>query len=155
MHRWLVLDCAHTALSMRALCTNLEEAFPSSKIAIILAIAADKDLAAVASCIGNLNPELVICTTVAIGGQNYRSTDPGAVRQALKAAIAGVTPGGRGLPEAGRLETQIADDMRAALQQALAWSEREASRGTSTVVCTTGSNYAVGALQNLLAAGSS
>lgn len=137
---WLVLDCAHTALSVQALCANLRDAFAHSRCAVILAIAADKDLAAVAAQLAILRPALVVCTRVPIGGQNHRSTEPAAVGAAIEAAM--------GLEEPRWTAVVTADDMSDAVRQACAWADVESSQ--STVICVTGSNYAVGAIYGLL-----
>jgi folylpolyglutamate synthase/dihydropteroate synthase len=125
---------------MQALCANLRDAFPHSRCAVILAIAADKDLAAVASQLASLRPALVVCTRVPIGGQNHRSTEPTAVRAAIEAAA--------GFEEPRWTTVVTADDMSDAVWQACVWADAESSQ--STVICVTGSNYAVGAMYGLL-----
>ena len=70
---WLVLDGAHTAQSAAALATTVRQVFPDNPIALIVAMADDKDHKAVMAALrGGVRPALVIFTTVDIAGSSNR-----------------------------------------------------------------------------------
>lgn len=71
---WLVLDAAHTAASAQALAATLRRAFPADKhrLAMVLAMAADKDVGAVTSALRGANPALVAFTSLPIAGSMER-----------------------------------------------------------------------------------
>lgn len=70
---WVVLDGAHTAQSAVALATTVRHIFPDNPVALIVAMADDKDHRAVmAELRGGVRPALVIFTTVDIAGSAQR-----------------------------------------------------------------------------------
>ena len=70
---WLVLDGAHTGQSAAALATTVRQVFPDNPIALIVAMADDKDHKAVMAALRKgVRPALVIFTTVDIAGSSHR-----------------------------------------------------------------------------------
>ena len=69
---WLVLDGCHTAQSAAALADTVKGLFPSSPVALIVAMADDKDHKAVMAALRGLQPAVVVFTTVPIAGGMQR-----------------------------------------------------------------------------------
>ncbi len=69
---WLVLDGAHTAQSTAALADTVRGLFPDNPVAIIIAMADDKDHKAVMAALRAVRPALVVFTTVPIAGGTQR-----------------------------------------------------------------------------------
>ena len=71
---WLVLDGAHTAQSAAALANSIRQIFPNNPVALIVAMAEDKDHKAVMTALrSGVRPALVIFTTVDIAASSHRS----------------------------------------------------------------------------------
>ena len=69
---WLVLDGAHTAQSAAALADIVTELFPGRPVALIIAMADDKDHKAVMAAMRAMRPLVVVFTTVPIAGSMQR-----------------------------------------------------------------------------------
>ena len=69
---WLVLDGAHTAHSAAALTDTVREIFPDNPVALIIAMADDKDHKAVMAALRAVRPAVVVFTTVPIAGATQR-----------------------------------------------------------------------------------
>lgn len=69
---WLVLDGAHTAQSAAALAGTVRGIFPDSPVALIIAMADDKDHKAVMAALRAVRPAVVVFTTVPIAGGTHR-----------------------------------------------------------------------------------
>ena len=71
---WLVVDGAHTAQSAVAMASSIRQIFPDNPVALIVAMADDKDHKAVMTALrSGLRPALVIFTSVDIAGSSQRS----------------------------------------------------------------------------------
>ena len=64
----MVLDGSHTAQSAAALAATVRELFPDSPVALIIAMAEDKDHKAVMAALRAVRPAVVVFTTVPIAG---------------------------------------------------------------------------------------
>jgi folylpolyglutamate synthase/dihydrofolate synthase len=84
--RWLVADGAHTAESAAALADTLRRVFPEQPVALVVAMAADKEHRAVLSALRPLQPKLVVFTSAAIAGSYHRSAPPGSLVAQWQAA---------------------------------------------------------------------
>lgn len=71
-NNWLVLDGAHTAQSATALAETVRELFPERPLALIVAMADDKDHKAVMTALRGLRPAVVLFTSVDIAGSSQR-----------------------------------------------------------------------------------
>jgi len=145
---WLLLDCAHTELSIRATRLTLRCTFPRAALVVVLALAADKDLEAVAREVVRAAPALVLCTRCDIAGSAQRSLAPGAIAAAVSLAAADASGAVEGLREdVGHavLSVEVCSDMHAAMTAATARvAQLQASvEGLEAVICVTGSNAAV------------
>ena len=69
---WLVLDGAHTAASATALAATLRDAFPSAPLALVVAMADDKDAHGIMTALQLARPEVVVFTTAPIAGSTSR-----------------------------------------------------------------------------------
>ena len=69
---WLVLDGAHTAHSAAALADTVRAIFPDNPVALIIAMADDKDHKAVMAALRTVRPAVVVFTTVPIAGATQR-----------------------------------------------------------------------------------
>ncbi len=79
---YVVLDGAHTEDSAAALAAAVRSVFPSpTPVALLLAMAADKEHRAVVAALRGLQPRVAIFTTVPIAGSYRRAAAPGAVAQ--------------------------------------------------------------------------
>jgi len=78
-HLTVVLDGAHTPPAAAALAAALRASFPlPTPLGLVLASAADKDLAGLAGALVGTAPLVAVFTTVPIGGSNARAAAPGA-----------------------------------------------------------------------------
>lgn len=79
---YVVLDGAHTEDSAAALAAAVRSVFPApTPVALLLAMAADKEHRAVVAALRGLQPRVAIFTTVPIAGSYRRAAAPGAVAQ--------------------------------------------------------------------------
>lgn len=69
---WLVLDGAHTAASAAALACTLRSAFPDAPLALVVAMADDKDAGAIMTALRLARPEVAVFTTAPIAGRTDR-----------------------------------------------------------------------------------
>ncbi len=69
---WLVLDGAHTAQSAAALADTVRGMFPDNPVALIIAMADDKDHKAVMAALRAVRPAVVVFTTVPIAAATQR-----------------------------------------------------------------------------------
>lgn len=74
----LVLDGAHTEASAASLAATLRQAFPDRPLALVLAMAGDKEHREVLTALRAAAPKVVVFTTVAIAGSYERACPPGA-----------------------------------------------------------------------------
>lgn len=72
----VLLDGAHTTDSVNLLNTTLKQAFPSSKLVYVVAMANDKDHAGVLSEILCMAPQGIVFTDVQVAGSTERATSP-------------------------------------------------------------------------------
>lgn len=89
----VVLDGAHTPESAAALAATLRAAYPSATVALVLAMAEDKEHREVCVELRALEPEVVVFTQVAIAGGAGRAAGPGQLAGAWQAAA--ILGGGR------------------------------------------------------------
>lgn len=142
---WLVLDGCHTAQSAAALADTVKGLFPSSPVALIVAMADDKDHKVVMAALRGLQPAVVVFTTAPIAGGMQRCCSPGTLVAHWQAAAMSRP---RGQPRF-RSRELIQASMAAALQKAE--SELEAQQhpgGGVIVVC--GSLHAVADAQRVM-----
>lgn len=71
-NNWLVLDGAHTAQSATALAETVRELFPERPVALIVAMADDKDHKAVMAALRAVRPAVVLFTSTDIAGSSQR-----------------------------------------------------------------------------------
>ena len=71
-NNWLVLDGAHTGQSAAALADTVRELFPDRPVALIVAMADDKDHKAVMAALRAIRPAVVLFTSVDIAGSSHR-----------------------------------------------------------------------------------
>ena len=71
-NNWLVLDGAHTPQSATALAETVRELFPQRPVALIVAMADDKDHKAVMAALRSVRPTVVLFTSVDIAGSSQR-----------------------------------------------------------------------------------
>ena len=154
----VVLDGAHTPEAAAALAAALRAAYPTAPVALILAMAEDKDIRQVCSELRQLAPAVAVFTQVAIAGGRARAAGPGQLAAAWQAAA--ILGGGRrkggmrtreliqaSLPaavEAARRELRA----RIATEGGSSSNSSSSSGGTTEppgVVLVTGSLHAVGA----------
>ncbi len=73
----VVLDGAHTAASARALAATVRAAFGRQPIALVLAMASDKEHREVIAELRAMEPKVVVFTGVPIAGSRQRAAPPG------------------------------------------------------------------------------
>jgi Mur ligase family, glutamate ligase domain len=73
---WLVLDGAHTPGSAQALATTLRSAFPNNPLALVIAMADDKDHEHFLAALYSTAPVVVIFTSVPIASSSARCIFP-------------------------------------------------------------------------------
>ena len=76
-NNWLVLDGALTAQSTSALAESVRELFPDRPVALIVAMADDKDHKAVIAALRAIRPTVVLFTSVDIAGSSHRQVISG------------------------------------------------------------------------------
>ncbi|DBA93106.1 TPA: hypothetical protein ACH3X2_003424 [Trebouxia sp. C0005] len=140
---WLVLDGAHTAQSAAALADTVRGIFPKNPVALIIAMADDKDHKAVMAALRAVRPAVVVFTTVPIAGAPQRCCSPGTLVAHWQAA--GLS---RGQPRFRSREV-IQASMAAALQKAESELEAQQHHGGGVVVVC-GSLHAVAGAQKVL-----
>ena len=69
---WVVLDGAHTPAAAHALVATLAEAFPDEPLALVVAMAEDKDHRGILAAFREAKPRAIIFTSVAIAGAQTR-----------------------------------------------------------------------------------
>lgn len=69
---WLVLDGAHTPASAAALAATLRDAFPDAPLALVVAMADDKDAGAIMAALQLARPDVAVFTTAPIAGKTDR-----------------------------------------------------------------------------------
>jgi folylpolyglutamate synthase/dihydropteroate synthase len=69
---WLLLDGAHTPAAASGLATTLRAVFPDAPLAVVVAMAADKDAAGVMAALRTARPEVMVFTSTAIAGSSAR-----------------------------------------------------------------------------------
>lgn len=167
----VVLDGAHTEASGTALATTLHEAFGDLILALVVAMASDKDHVAFARSLlsGGIRPEVVILTQVSIAESAHRSADTSSLLQAfsavnskhsfqtkdLAARSEGQEHGESGCnPSSGRVREDkvkllLASDIREAIGRAqdAILGHTEEGKG---LICVTGSLHAVRAVLDLV-----
>ncbi len=81
-----IVDGAHTKASARCVAETLRQLFPDSKLAVVMAMAADKDHEGFCSEIQKAQPNVVVFTETPIAGGQARSAGPGALAGAWRVA---------------------------------------------------------------------
>ncbi|KAI3425824.1 hypothetical protein D9Q98_007799 [Chlorella vulgaris] len=137
---WVVLDGAHTPESAAALAHTLRELFPTAPVALVMAMAEDKQHREFCQAIRTVQPSVVVFTSVPIAGGAARAASPGQLAGAWQAAA--ILGGGRAR---GGVRTRelIQASVTAAVERAR--MELRSQRGQRGVVVVCGSLHAVGA----------
>jgi len=139
---WLVLDGAHTPDSAAVLARTLRRAFPKQPLALVIAMADDKDHSGVMAQLRKAKPVVVIFTTVPIAGSTVRSAPPGMLAGHWQAA---------GFEDDDDKPFRCRELIQANMLSALEVSQRELfSCPGHGIICVTGSLHAVGAVQGCL-----
>ena len=81
-----IVDGAHTKASARCVAETVRLLFPDSKLAVVMAMAADKDHEGFCSEIQKARPNVVVFTETPIAGGQARSAGPGALVGAWQVA---------------------------------------------------------------------
>ncbi|PRW57665.1 putative dihydrofolate synthetase isoform X2 [Chlorella sorokiniana] len=137
---WVVLDGAHTPESAAALARTLRQAFPTAPVALVVAMAEDKQHREICQELRAIHPHVAIFTSVPIAGGAARCAGPGQLAGAWQAAA--ILGGGR---TKGGVRTRelIQASLTAAVEKAR--MELKAQRTERGVVLVCGSLHAVGA----------
>ncbi|KAL4522790.1 hypothetical protein Ndes2437A_g07544 [Nannochloris sp. 'desiccata'] len=137
-----ILDGAHTPESDGA-----DKAPPPLPVALVLAMASDKDLTGVCRELRQLQPNVAVFTEVPIAGGKTRSAAPGALVGAWQAA--GMMVGSKTKGRPVRAREMIQASIKAAVARAAA-ELKALPNGDKGVIVVTGSMHAVGtALRDL------
>lgn len=164
---WICLDTAHTVASCAALVNAAQHAFPDScSTAVIVGLAADKDIKGIVQCIALLNPSLVLCVEPDTCGLGARGQPAAEVSDAFHRALLhhstqSSTRNNAECSASEALSIHTVNSMDEALREVDKWahdmSEAARPNGNGAVpeerlhsdraplVCVTGSNYVVGA----------
>jgi folylpolyglutamate synthase/dihydropteroate synthase len=139
--RW-VLDGAHTAASAAALAETLRAVFPGQPLALVVAMASDKEHRPVLAALRAASPAVVVFTAVHIAGSTARCAPPGALAAQWQAAAMAAPP-----PPPGGRVLRCRELIQAGLMAAVERAERELAsaaggRGGGGVVVVTGSLHA-------------
>jgi len=154
----VVLDGAHTPESAAALARTVRATFPDAAIALVVAMAGDKDHQGVCAALQAMRPMVVVFTEVSIAGGTTRSAPPGVLVAAWQAAGMAATAtatgsaGGGGEAPGSKGHRRSRELIQASLTAAVAKAEMElrAAQGRSGVIVVCGSLHTVGtALQQL------
>eukprot|EP00892_Ulva_mutabilis_P010236 jgi/Ulvmu1/7585/UM038_0008.1 len=164
---WLCMDNAHTALSCKSVVATLQAVFPRQPpIALVIGMAADKDLQSISRVLKDLTPHLVVCVGLEEESLSSRSLPAEDVASAFYtdgASIAGTEVSVAGSMIAARdiVHQWLRDEGVSANMVSANATDREqlASSSCQTalsasllpVVCITGSNYIVGAAMEAFA----
>ncbi|KAL4858271.1 Dihydrofolate synthetase [Chlorella vulgaris] len=137
---WVVLDGAHTPESAAALAHTLRELLPTAPVALVMAMAEDKQHREFCQAIRTVQPSVAVFTSVPIAGGAARAASPGQLAGAWQAAA--ILGGGRAR---GGVRTRelIQASVTAAVERAR--MELRSQRGQRGVVVVCGSLHAVGA----------
>ena len=81
-----IADGAHTKDSARCVAETVQQLFPDSKLAVVVAMASDKDHEGFCSEIQKMQPNVVVFTETPIAGGRARSVGPGALVGAWQVA---------------------------------------------------------------------
>ena len=81
-----IVDGAHTKASAECVAATLRGLFPTSKLAVVMAMASDKDHEGFCSGIQKALPSVVVFTETPIAGGRVRSAGPGALAGAWQVA---------------------------------------------------------------------
>ncbi len=81
-----IVDGAHTKASARCVADTVRLLFPDSKLAVVMAMASDKDHEGFCSEIQKTRPNVVVFTETPIAGGQARSAGPGALAGAWRTA---------------------------------------------------------------------
>ncbi|WIA38977.1 hypothetical protein OEZ86_005129 [Tetradesmus obliquus] len=138
----VVFDAAHTADSAAALASTLRAALPDQPVALVLAMAGDKEHREVCGALQACKPSVVVFTTVPIAGSHHRAAPPGTLAAQWQAAS--MLGPGRPL----RCRQLIQANLGAALEKAR--HELTAHGSRAGVVVVTGSLHAVAAAMKQL-----
>lgn len=74
---WVVLDGAHSPEAASSLASTLRHAFPHAPIALIVAMASDKEHREVMAGLRHLEPSAIVFTAVPVAGSYQRAASPG------------------------------------------------------------------------------
>jgi len=162
---WLCMDSAHTALSCASLVATLHALFPHRPpVALVVAMAGDKDSHSVMLALGELAPQLVVCVTPEQGWLSNRGLPAedaaSAFERAQRERSGDILVSGaqvriaRSMQCAKKLVSQWLGHVNGSSQHALPINEAGETHSSPhdspdsdvdvPVVCVTGSNYIVG-----------
>ena len=147
----IVADGAHTVESAQAFFETVGEIFPGDPLAVVVAMASDKDRAGFLMEVIKAKPEVIVLTTVPIAGGTERSMSTSALKEAWEfceekvrdaEAYAKNKADEKGKPELfnpwSPPRVLVEDDFDAAIDAAVA-GLRKGKRGREGAVCVTGS----------------
>ena len=145
-----VLDGAHTPESAAALSSTLRTAFPTAPVALVLAMASDKDHRGVCAALLSIRPSVAVFTEVPVAGGRVRSAAPGALVGSWQYAGmvgASLRETGRGAQPPLRTRVLIQASLKAAVVKAVKELQGDPSfkKEKRGVVLVTGSLHAAGA----------
>ena len=148
----VVADGAHTVESAQAFFETVGEVFPAEPLAVVVAMASDKDLEGFLMECAKAKPEVIVLTTVPVAGAMDRATPTSELKAAwdfIEERILGAeayaksTADEQGTPElftpwSWAPRVSVEDDVSAAIDAAVA-GLRQGEKGRGGAVCVTGS----------------
>ena len=140
---YTIVDGAHNEDSALCLSETARSCFPDAKIALVLAMASDKDHYGFCREIQKMEPSIVVFTDVAIAGTSNRSAAPGVLAGAWQAAKMNHARKG------WRCRELIQASIKAAISKARHELTGPAEGGNSAkVILVSGSLHAIGAARD-------
>ena len=134
-----VVDGAHTRDSARCAAETVRQLFPDSKLAVVIAMASDKDHEGFCSEIQKARPNVVVFTETPIAGGRSRTAGPGALAGAWQVA----KMKNRDIDRTWRCRELIQANVQSALAKARhELSGEAASEAAPSVILVTGSLHA-------------
>ena len=134
-----VVDGAHTRDSARCAAETVRQLFPDSKLAVVIAMASDKDHEGFCSEIQKARPNVVVFTETPIAGGRSRTAGPGALVGAWQVA----KMKNRDIDRTWRCRELIQANVQSALAKARhELSGEAASEAAPSVILVTGSLHA-------------
>eukprot|EP00197_Chlamydomonas_leiostraca_P007836 CAMPEP_0202859516 /NCGR_PEP_ID=MMETSP1391-20130828/1591_1 /ASSEMBLY_ACC=CAM_ASM_000867 /TAXON_ID=1034604 /ORGANISM="Chlamydomonas leiostraca, Strain SAG 11-49" /LENGTH=555 /DNA_ID=CAMNT_0049538551 /DNA_START=219 /DNA_END=1883 /DNA_ORIENTATION=+ len=143
---WVVLDGAHSPEAASSLATTLRHAFPDAPLALVVAMASDKEHREVMAGLRHLAPVAAVFTAVPVVGSYHRAAAPGTLAAQWQAAgmlEPDMQTGGKRAPRCREL---IQASLTAAYEKAKHELRGHGSRGLLVI---TGSLHVVAAAQKI------